>query len=42
MKDSYEKFACVENVQAGKPVVLQPGQSWTATTVMNVVEAPKK
>jgi len=38
MKDCYEKFCCVENVKAGEPVVLAPGQSWLATTSMAVVD----
>lgn len=37
MKDSYEHFVCVENVQFGQPVALAPGASWTAATTMTVV-----
>ncbi len=38
VQDCYERFVCVENAKTGKPVVLGPGQSWTATANFSVVE----
>jgi hypothetical protein len=36
MKDCYERFVCVENAVAGKPVTLAPGASWDATANFSV------
>ena len=38
MEACYESFACVENAQAGKPVSLAPGKSWTASADFSVVD----
>eukprot|EP01023_Acetabularia_acetabulum_P002302 TRINITY_DN108_c0_g3_i2.p1 TRINITY_DN108_c0_g3~~TRINITY_DN108_c0_g3_i2.p1 ORF type:complete len:366 (-),score=72.77 TRINITY_DN108_c0_g3_i2:147-1244(-) len=37
MEACYKEFCCVENVQFKNPVSLQPGESWLATTDMEVV-----
>ena len=37
-KECYERFACVENAQATKPVALKAGESWTATADFSVVD----
>ena len=38
MKDSYQKFCCVENGKIASPVTLQPGKSWRATQELNVID----
>jgi glucose-6-phosphate 1-epimerase len=37
MKACYESFVCVENAKSSAPVVLQPGESWRATTSFGVI-----
>lgn len=37
----YKNFACVESVKAAKPVMLEPGKSWTATCSI-IAGQPKK
>ncbi|EFJ49540.1 hypothetical protein VOLCADRAFT_109718 [Volvox carteri f. nagariensis] len=38
MKDCYQSFCCVENAKFGKPAVVAPGESWSATVTMSVVD----
>ena len=38
MKDSYQKFACVENAKFNSPAVVQPGDSWRAQQEFAVVD----
>lgn len=37
MPDCYESFCCLENANI-EATVLQPGQSWRASTTMSVVD----
>ncbi|KAG2434053.1 hypothetical protein HXX76_007781 [Chlamydomonas incerta] len=38
MKDCYQHFCCVENAKFGKSATVKPGESWTATVAMSVVD----
>lgn len=38
MKDSYERFVCVEQAKVGQAVVLKPGESWSGKANFSVVE----
>ena len=35
--ECYQKFVCVESAQA-RPVTVQAGSDWRATTVMDVID----
>jgi glucose-6-phosphate 1-epimerase len=37
MESCYKEFACVESAKI-KPVTLQAGEDWRATTVMDVID----
>ncbi|GLI68039.1 hypothetical protein VaNZ11_012362 [Volvox africanus] len=38
MKDCYQHFCCVENAKFGKPATVAPGESWSATVTLSVVD----